>query len=124
MYNCFKKFLFFDISAHSFSYRCRLLFFKAIMHGDLLSDFSSSDSILPISVMLCLRTGTQITELMEQKRFYAPPKRGRQVTVKLDDSCSHSPLVVGEDSMEGVWVKLKPDLKGFKAHKSFSSCAS
>ncbi|KAG8195314.1 hypothetical protein JTE90_028461 [Oedothorax gibbosus] len=105
-------------------HRCRLQFFKTIMHENLLSDFSS-DSLLPISVLLLLRTGTEIMDFMEQKRFYAPPMKGKQVTVRFDDSCNH--LVIDDDSTEsnssGLWVKLKHDLKGFKAYKSFSNCS-
>ncbi|GFY79212.1 uncharacterized protein TNIN_422021 [Trichonephila inaurata madagascariensis] len=111
-------------------HKCRLLFFKKILQGDPLRSMDS-DNILPISVLLLLKTGDVLTEHMEHKRFYAFPQRCRKITVHFNNFCEehtthladlqdHS-LTNSEESTgiqnEGLWVKLKPDLKGFKEGK-------
>ncbi|GFU02829.1 uncharacterized protein NPIL_35551 [Nephila pilipes] len=107
--------------------KCRLLFFKKILQGDLLQN-GNSENILPISVLLHLKTGGTLTERMEHKHFYALPRRCRLITVHFDNFCEEpaTHLADLQDSSltnneipssvqkEGLWVKLKPDLKGFK----------
>lgn len=111
-------------------HKCRLFFFKEILQEDSFRN-ADSDNILPISVLLHLKTGGMLTEHMEHKRFYALPLRCRQITVHFnnfcqehatyladlqDNSLTHSEVSTGVQN-EGLWVKLKPDLKGFKEGK-------
>ncbi|GBO08235.1 hypothetical protein AVEN_182081-1 [Araneus ventricosus] len=113
---CSEKFVPFD--------KCRLQFFKSILHQNVLQD-TKADNLMQITVLLHLRTDDALTERMEHKNFYTLPKKCRQVTVHFNNSCQVSATDFTGDSVtnchemscaqnKGLWVKLKPDLKGFK----------
>ncbi|CAL1294135.1 unnamed protein product [Larinioides sclopetarius] len=114
--HCSEKFVPFD--------KCRLQFFKSILHGNVLKDMKA-ENLMQITVLLHLRTDDALTERMEHKNFYALPKKCRQVSVNFRNSCQVSATDLPCDSVtncreiscaqnKGLWVKLKPDLKGFK----------
>ncbi|KAF8768230.1 hypothetical protein HNY73_021070 [Argiope bruennichi] len=115
---CSEKFVPFD--------KCRLQFFKSVLHENILQDIKV-DCLMKISILLLLRTDDALTQQMEQKNFYTIPKRCKQVTVHFNNSCQVSDTDFAnftDDSVtncseisaqnKGLWVKLKPDLKGFK----------
>lgn len=104
-------------------------FFKNIVTSSIWADLKV-DSLLPISVMLLLENGVPLEEHMEQKRFYSLPKNCKQRSLRFVDMCSQSDDSSSEEdsisnannsasvskNTPGLWVKLKPDLKGFKSY--------
>lgn len=110
---------------------CKMQFFKSIVNSNIWADLKS-DSLLPISVMLLLKNGDSLDQYMELKRFYSLPKHCKHRIVRFIDNCDHenstSVQVDGINCVSiannfapstvktsGLWVKLKPDLKGFKS---------
>ncbi|XP_035217712.1 MAD2L1-binding protein-like [Stegodyphus dumicola] len=116
--------------------RCRRQFYHAVMKSNLWEDLNS-DSPVPISVLLLLEPGDSLNEYMEQKRFYALPKCKHR-TVRFCNSCVHGGKVLNikenlhEQSTSSssasssrspnaskLWVKVRPDLRGFKEQPLF-----
>ncbi|KFM79597.1 MAD2L1-binding protein, partial [Stegodyphus mimosarum] len=116
--------------------RCRRQFYHAVMKSNLWEDLNS-DSPVPISVLLLLEPGDSLNEYMEQKRFYALPKCKHR-TVHFCNSCVHGGkgLNIEEDlheqsisnssasssrspNVSKLWVKIRPDLRGFKEQPLF-----
>ncbi|XP_015910387.1 uncharacterized protein [Parasteatoda tepidariorum] len=108
--------------------RYRLEFFKILMESSILQDIGL-DNPTSISVLLKLKSGVTLTEYMEQKRFYAPPQKCKQVILRFDSNSvanfdlecspeknSKSNAAVACQSSD-LWVKLKSELKGFKILK-------
>lgn len=102
---------------------CKVQFFRNIINSDIWTDITS-DSLVPVSVMLLLENCDTIDQRMEIKRFYVPPKHCKQRTLRIVTCCHSQTSGEPETSTDTptfrapssrLWVKIKPDLKGFQS---------